>query len=282
MQFIGCFQTLARGDPCVGIHGAENLEWGSFDVMDYIASTSRDIREAIPAFLRFVPIMISSAEWVVHPSGEALWVERRPTGAEPASRHAAEFALGCVILRSSWVTTTRWLPREVAFRSPAPADPGEYHRVLGCPVTFDAGRDGFAVGQETLDIPMKSFDTALNAIVERQATKMLNAYPGEGSLLGEVKSEIRREFHGTRPQVERVAKALGMSGRSLQRNLLAMGTSYQEVLREEGLALAKTYLESTRMSVAEIAFILGYSEVSAFQRAFGKGAGLSPRAFRGR
>jgi AraC-like DNA-binding protein len=270
------------GDPCAGIHAAENLDWGSLDVMDYVIATSRTVREVFYRLMRFVPIMNSTLEWVLEPTGGGLWMERRPIGSLPAlmNRHVAEFSLACVILRSAWATTTPWTPLEVEFRSPAPPDPDEYARIFGCKVRFHAERDAFFVSGDILDLPMKSFDTALDAVIDRQAARPQSARPGPDPLLSELKVAIRREFCGARPRIEQIAKAMGMSSRSLQRRLSALGTTYQTIVQAEIFALAKTYLRSTKSSVAEIAFALGYSEMNAFQRAFTRSAGLSPRAFR--
>jgi len=188
--------------------------------------------------------------------------------------------MACLILRGSKATVKDWLPRIVEFRYPPPADPSEYLRIFGPEVHFDASRDAIFLDKETLEIPMKDSDTALNAIIERQASLLLNAIPGEPTLLANLRVMVRTEFHHGRPKIESVAKAMGMSCRSLQRQLMLLGTSYQTVVQEEGIAMAKDYLNSTSLSVAEIAMILGYSGPSAFHRAFSKATGFHTRTFR--
>ena len=269
-------------DPCVGIHAAEQLAWGHFDVIDYIGATSRDLREGFLGFQRFARLLSNSVAWELETEARGAWVIRRTLrkGTGLTNRHEAEFPMACLILRGSRATLTDWMPRIVEFQYPAPPDPSGYHRIFGPEVHFDASRDAFFLDEETLEIPMKNFDTALNAIIERQASLLLNAIPGEPSLLANLRVMIRREFHRGRPRIDTVAKAMGMSGRSLQRQLLLLSTSYQAIVQEECIFMAKDYLNSTSLSVAEIAMILGYSGTSAFHRAFCKATGSQPRTFR--
>jgi AraC-like DNA-binding protein len=81
------------------------------------------------------------------------------------------------------------------------------------------------------------------------------------------------------PSKPAIARSLGMSARNLQRHLAAEGTSFKEVLSQARIGLARQYVAERRLSVTEIAFILGFADTSTFSRAFKRWTGKSPRAY---
>jgi AraC-like DNA-binding protein len=88
-------------------------------------------------------------------------------------------------------------------------------------------------------------------------------------------------MHGSLPSIDAVAAGLAMSPRTLQRRLAASGTSYQRLVTEVREELARNHLRDSRLSIGEIAFVLGFSDVSAFHRAFKRWTAQTPSAFRG-
>jgi AraC-like DNA-binding protein len=96
----------------------------------------------------------------------------------------------------------------------------------------------------------------------------------------EVASAISRELADGHAEIGRVAERLGLHPKALGRKLRAEGTTYSELLDQIRLHLARRFLEQGSVGVAEIAFRLGYSEKSAFNRAFKRWTGHAPESFR--
>ena len=102
----------------------------------------------------------------------------------------------------------------------------------------------------------------------------------EPGLLESLQAELRGRLQGGDTSVAVVAKAMGMSDRTLQRLLEELQLSYSDVLNQLRQELGREYLREPDVSIAEVAFLLGFSDQSAFGRAFKRWTGSSPRAWR--
>jgi AraC-like DNA-binding protein len=125
-------------------------------------------------------------------------------------------------------------------------------------------------------------DPSLCALLDRHARELLARYPREDSLVERIRTLMKGELNGGDASLEVVAERLGMSARTLQRKLQASGTSHQELLDEMRRDLAVRYLREPGMAVCEVAYLLGFSESSAFHRAFKRWTGTTPSEFRRR
>jgi AraC-like DNA-binding protein len=270
------------GDACAGIHAAERVAWGNFDVIDYAIATSATLASALRVFARYFRVLNSATEYVPAETADGLRLERWMTGDETLAmpRHAAEFSLACSVLRLRQVSARDWMPALVTLRYPSPPDEDEYRRLFACDVRFGEARDSFVVRRADLATPMRSADPALGALVERHARDLLDRLPRGGACVDELRRVLARELAGGEPTIERAAAALGVSRRSLQRRLADAGASFSAVLDHMRRELAQSYLRSSEMSIGEIGFLLGYSDVTAFQRAFKNWTGQAPGAYR--
>ena len=104
-------------------------------------------------------------------------------------------------------------------------------------------------------------------------------YIGEEDLTTRIRHIILR-VPGEFPDEAAVADVLAMSGRTLRRQLSALGSSYRQLLDQVRSDLARQYLENSNMSVEQVAQLLGYTETTNFRRAFKRWLGVSPRDYR--
>jgi AraC-like DNA-binding protein len=126
-----------------------------------------------------------------------------------------------------------------------------------------------------LEAPLVSSDPSLLAILTRAAEELQKRAPGESGIVPQVARILRDVLREEEANVDQVAKRLGMTSRSLQRRLKDEGTTFQAVRDDTRHALARRYLDD-RLSIAEISFLLGFSEPSAFFRAFKRWTGTTP------
>lgn len=170
-------------------------------------------------------------------------------------------------------------PTLVSFVNPAPADPCEhaaYEAFFGCPVRFDDSHTRVRFPLVYLSIPMPHSDPGLRTLLDRQAQALLLALPGSDSFDRALQQSLLRLLPDARASLPDAARELHMSSRTLQRRLLMRGMSWQQLLdctREE---LAKQYLADRALTLGDIALLLGFSEQSAFNRAFRRWTGLTP------
>lgn len=188
-------------------------------------------------------------------------------------------------------TTFIWLVNAPRETGPVPycslaevthADPGTrpaFEAALGAPVRFNASRNALRVSQAWLDYPIGSYPTYAFGVFSAHADRLLADLDVTRSLAGEIERLILPTLHTGRVTAETVANQLNLSPQSLYRALRAEGTTFEEILASLRHRFAKGYLLESRASLKEIAYLLGYSDVSAFSRAFKRREGVSPGAY---
>jgi AraC-like DNA-binding protein len=154
-------------------------------------------------------------------------------------------------------------------------------RHFGCKVRFDAPVDLFVFDAKALAEPFVTHNAELlEVIVPGLEAAVRKDAGGRRSLADDVRSTLSQRISGERPAVEKVAKSLGMSGRTLQRRLEELGTSYQALLDEVRQRSARRLLAKTDLDTGEVAFLLGFEELNSFTRAFHSWEGTTPARWR--
>jgi AraC-like DNA-binding protein len=177
-------------------------------------------------------------------------------------------------------TGADFAPVEVRFRHGAPADPSEHRRLFRAPLRFESGMNGVVLRRDLLDAPLVKADAGLCAVLERHAAELLRRIPHATVLSERVRQLVAKDLASGVPSAGAVARGLSMSRRSLQRHLRADGTSHRDLVDTLRRELAMAYLAERRIAVAEVAFLLGFSEASAFHRAFKRWSGTTPAEYR--
>ena len=197
-------------------------------------------------------------------------------------RQDAELSLGMFfnLIRES--TGFQWTPEEVYFEHPRPENSREHENAFGAPVFFNQHVNAIVFKPEILTNRMPKCDLKLMTIT-RACLETLHANsPYEQNLTDRIRHLIRIKLADGYPSLELVSKSLYMSTSAIQRNLAWEGLSYSELVEDSRRNLAEVYLKQRNLSLSEIAFLLGYSELSAFSRAFRRWTGFSPREYRGK
>jgi AraC-like DNA-binding protein len=160
------------------------------------------------------------------------------------------------------------------------ADEAMLRRHFGCDVRFDAPADLFVFDAKLLAAPFVTHNAALLDLIVPGLEAALLEGGGARTLADDVRTVLSRRICGERPAVEKVAKALGMSPRTLQRRLEEIGTSYQKLLDDVRRRSARRLLADTDLAPAEVAFLLGFEEQNSFSRAFHAWEGTTPARWR--
>ncbi|XXF79212.1 AraC family transcriptional regulator [Myxococcaceae bacterium GXIMD 01537] len=271
------------GDAFVGLHVAQNLRRGTYGLVEYIARASPTLRDTFRALARYLALLNES--WVArfHDEGAQGTFSYGIPG-EPLSygRHANEFGLALFVTAGRELVGRRWTPRAVTFAHPAPPDVAPLVEHFGVRPTFNGGLNVLTLDAATLDLPVSSADPALLSVLERAAGPApAPSEPAPPGFVHLVREAVRASLREGAPKVEAVARQLHVSPRTLQRRLATHATSFQDVVDAVRSELARQYLRDPQLGVSEVAFLLGYSEVSTFDRAFKRWTGMTPRVFRG-
>lgn len=269
--------AAATGDAAFGVHAAEQLPPGLFDVVEYAALSSATLREALAQLCRYQRLVTEVARYTL--DGDTLRLDY-DLGASPAppSPHAREYLLATVVAKARQATGLARPARALHFRHAAPATLDEQRRFFACPLRFDAAHDQIDLDPAALSASLVRADPALRAVLDRHAQALLAELPDDAR----ASTRVSRWLVGNLVTANiRVAAAhLGLSERSLQRRLREEGTAFEALLEAARRQEAMRLLADDRLAVAEIAFLLGFSEASAFHRAFKRWTSVTPAAFR--
>ena len=199
-----------------------------------------------------------------------------------ADRHQVEFWLVTLVRICRQVTEGRLAPSRLKMRHFRNGTPAEFRTFFGSDVEFGADVDAISFPPPIASLPVVGRDEYLNELLRRYAEEALARKPRE---LPTVRSKVEEILPKLLPHgkalASEVARRLGLSTRTLSRKLGEEGTSFAEILDQLRAALAKRYLGDETLPVSEIAWLLGYREVSSLTHAFKRWTGMTPRRFRG-
>ena len=269
-------------DPLFGLHMGERIRPRFMGELGYASMSGSNLRQAIDLMVPFQRVTTEYAEAEVLRDGDhvtLLW--RTPFDEPVTTRHRVEaFFVGAVTF-GRWISGTDENPVEIRFRHAMPAcGADEYQRVFRCPVKFEQQDNAMVLDQRLLDLPMKDADPEVHHIMRNRLQQAVTRYLARDNLLDQVRMEFRKQLERTIPQVENVAEGLDMKPWTLRRRLRAENTDFSTVLEEERRVLASDWLIHSDRSVSQIAADLGYSEQSAFNRAFKRWFDSTPVAYR--
>ena len=191
-----------------------------------------------------------------------------------------EASIAAVCTISDQVSAETFRPRAVHFKHAPRGEASVYEAHFGCPVLFNSDRDAIRVDEAMLAAPNRLGDPTIAQFFDRHLESELAGIQEQASLDQQVVRAITEALSAGLPTVSDIAGELGMSARSLQRRLSQEGHRFQGLVDRARDTLARKLLRQTGYSLAEIAFLTGFSEQSAFTRAFRRWAGMTPGAFR--
>ena len=191
----------------------------------------------------------------------------------------ATFSATVVVLKAT--TETDISPVAVSFSHDPPADMKSYHDSFQCPILFNQSQNFISYKTSDLDTRTAKADTSINKfLVERveEKTKGIIVHPNKIS--SDIEKLVKDALPSGIPSIDHVGEHVGMSSRTLSRRLAEGGSTFRGIIKKTQERIAKDLLINSSRSVGEIAFEIGFSEQSAFNRAFKRWTGKSPVEFR--
>lgn len=276
--------ALRPGLPAPGLAIGSLVQPRHVGVMGYLALASDTLGEAMLVYQRYERLFygIEIAEVVVVGNDIEL---RWPHTSPPASGLVDAVAIAALITFIRRLTGSPPPPTLIGIASPAPADSREietYTTFFQCPVRFADSHTRVRFPASYLAIRMPHGDPGLRTLLDRQAQALLRALPDPEMFDRAVQQVMLKLLPDGMPTVPRAAAALHLSVRTLQRRLEASGATWQGLLDRTREQLARQYLLDRGLSIGEIALLLGFSEQSAFNRAFRRWTAETPARYRKR
>lgn len=193
---------------------------------------------------------------------------------------AVIYTMAAVLLLARESTGADVRPLSVATRFPEPRDRAPYEALFRAPLRFGAPRDEFSLRAADLRLPHPSASPILLSITERHAEAAMDQLPQGDPLLHRLRRDVRARLPDGELSLNQLCRPLGVSARTLQRRLEAEGTSLRRIIDEERRALALHHIKDPRRPLTDIAMLLGFSDQSAFTRAFARWTDRSPTEWR--
>ncbi|MDD3763311.1 MAG: AraC family transcriptional regulator [Nevskiales bacterium] len=273
--------AAALGDDALGLHAGEQIRPGHYGALGYVAMNSATLGEALDSLRRYQALVIDVGGVDIRRAGDDQILSWDPNTDRPY-RQLAEFNISGLVSFTRWLAGPQASPSRVDFAYPAPDDLGEHHRILRCPLRFDQPCYRLALPSAGLHAPVIQPDPAMRELMLRLADKQLLELPRGEDVLARARALIAKRLNHPPVELDWVATQLAMSNRSLQRRLADAGLSFTQLIEQVRRELAERHLRESGLDLTDIAFLLGYSEQSAFQRAFKRWTGLTPSAWRSR
>jgi len=252
--------------------GALGLAWKS----------SPTLRDGFERASRFVRLLVRPQRFEVVDYNDTIGiVHRRTNNVERLGAHLTrEVAFVTTVSICRDAAAFQFAPVEVRYEHDAVGDRGALEVFFGCRVRYNAERDEMLVSRDQIDRPNRVGDTSIFRFIESHLDAELSIVEDDATLEKQVRNQVSCALSGGVPKVSEIAASLEMSGRTLQRRLSDEGLAFQDLVDDSRRELAERLLKTTGFPLAEVAFLTGFSEQSAFTRAFKRWSGRTPRAFR--
>lgn len=267
-------------DHFLGLHLAKEFDCRDIGLLYYVMASSDTLGDALRRASRYSRI-----------TNEAIVLQYRQ-GREPAvrfsymgvprhaDRHQVEFSMIAVI-RVSRLTGRSLIPKRVSLAHLRTKGVSNFASFFGNHVEFGSSVDEIVFPAGSAEWALVNADQRLNKILVKVCEESLSARNNKASgLRATVENSISPLLPHGQARVAVVAKRLGMSERTLSRKLAAEGVTFAEILQQLKASLARRYLEEERLPISEIAWLLGFEELSSFSHACRRWLGRSPRELR--
>ncbi|MCG6883602.1 MAG: AraC family transcriptional regulator [Silicimonas sp.] len=230
---------------------------------------------------RFARLWTSVVEYELKPVDHGtLFILHRSGVRRLGLRLSNEATLASAVSISRQVSPVPFSPKEVHLRHPPPKTLEYHEHYFGCPVFFGSDLDALLLSPDSLAQANKLGDEGITRFLDSHLEGELREVVDEASIESLAKDVIARSLSEGVPRVGDVARSLGLSVRSLHRRFAEDGLSFRTVTEETRKELAEGLLRDKRYSLSEIAFLTGFSEQSAFNRAFKRWIGRTPTQHR--
>lgn len=271
------------------------LPKGSYGVAEYIFRCQPSLLDSFQAIVRYWSLLseVTQLRLRTLPTGvvfEAVHIDPDLQGPN-LHRSLYQNLLSGILHIAREITTPTLSPYRVTlpFATPAPApahahahDRSRYLTVFGCTPEFETPVAALYFDDAAMATPVQAADPNLSAILQTHANDLLSRVTSHDAFVNQVRRVMLQQLHGRDTSLHAIARLLSTSNRSLQRRLADSGYTFKALLDESRYDLARQYLTDSTISIDEISFLLGYSDNSAFVKAFKRWGDLTPGEYRAR
>lgn len=265
--------------PCFGLQAGHLWHPAYMHALGYAWMSSSTLRTALQRMVRFIHIVNQGASIQLTETEDSLSVQWVVENDEDTPAWASEIRLSVLLAMCRANYGQKLNPTSVNFMHTRPDCAGKYYEYFRAPVHFSTAENSLTLALKDVEKELSSSNPLMSQVHDQIMVNYL-AGINDDDIIERVKSEIIDQLPDGRVSDIKIAESLFMSSRTLQRRLQNADTSFKTVLTEVRQDLAMKYIRDSRLTLTELSFQLGFSEMSAFSRAFKQWTGESPKGYR--
>ncbi len=280
-DILGLVAKKVPDRAALSVRYAQSIDLDKLGTIALAFKAAPNLRGALNRIARYQSLLSDSIRYHLDAHGTSTFLRQDLLYASgPGHVFSPEAGLAAIFCGVQQVAADKVTPERVTFRHDPPRDAELFGGLFSCEVTFGAEADGILFSQDCLETANKLGDLALSEFLTKHLDAELEQLNTEPVLVRSTKQEIARVLSEGLPRMADVARELGISARSYHRKLADHGASFQTLAEETRREIAFGMLSDEANSLAEIAFLTGFSEQSAFNRAFKRWTGQTPANYR--
>ncbi|MDO3721725.1 AraC family transcriptional regulator [Marinobacter sp. chi1] len=274
------YAEQVTGDPGVGLHAGQLVDPERMGLVGHVFFNCDTLGEAVTQYVRLHRLINESVTLSFEQTGNEAILTWQPDWPDHYCRQDMDRTLASALCRTRHfihpTITAQWV--ELAHPKPSYAD--EYEALLGGPVSFDCPTTQLAFSSEHLSHPIPRRNPYVYSAVLKQVNGLLARLGSRRSFGRKIRRLISKQMSTDKIDADTLAKKCHMSRQTLYRRLKREGLSFHELVEQVRQDKAMRYVAGNHYALGEIAFLLGFSELSAFSRAFKRWTGQSPASYR--
>ncbi len=283
-DYYGFFERVARADPAgisLPLRVGASMRSDDYGAFGLAWKSALNLRGSCERAERYARVLTSVAAYEVRETEAGVYMQLHRDGKRRLGlRLSNEATIASIAAISQEVSTREFRALAIHFRHDGPGETAAHERHFGCEIHFGSDKDALLISHESMQAPNRLGDPSIVRFFDTHLDEELSKFDDDASLQRRVRIQIAQSLSEGVPTVSDVAGRFDMSGRTLQRRLSDRGYSFQTLVDESRRELAQRLLSETAYPLAEVAFLTGFSEQSAFNRAFKRWAGQTPRSYR--
>lgn len=262
--------VMLSGDPLLPLHAADSVPFGAFEVIDHLGAQVETVGAMWVMLARYFGIVNTIIRPRMQADPDGWCVDAPGIGGR-----TGEIFFAVTLGRLHILLKERFRPMRVELARARTGTEAITRRIFGPGLCYGQARTAVILSDAQFNQPIPTADPALRAILEEHARLLIRTVNQPTSLADAVGQELEGLLGHHDLSLARVAARLGMSARTLQRRLKADGEDFRAIRARTRQVVAERHLQQDALSVEELAFLLGYSDGTAFQRAFKGWTGLT-------
>ena len=280
-EILGLVAEEVPDRAAVSIRHAQSIDIDRLGTLALACKAAPNVGGVLQRLARYHTLLSDSIRYHLDTGEDAVTLRQDLTvGSGPGRVFSPEAGLSAMFQAVNQVAAGRVKPQLVTFRHDPPRDAHLFEDFFGCAVQFGGTANGLIFSNATLAIENRLGDHALSEFLTKHLEAELEQLQTDPSLVRTTKEEIARVLSEGLPKMADVARELGLSVRSYHRRLADHGVNFQTLAEETRRELALSMLRDESCPLSEIAFLTGFSEQSAFNRAFKRWTNVTPASYR--